>query len=384
MRAWRTTTISLSAAAISAVLFIGCTADTEEPTPLPPAPEPSELEPGETADPVEGPVQPVGTPVTIASGLDAPWSIAFVTGGSALISERDTARIIERTADGELREVGGVAGVQPGGEGGLLGLATLDDGDETWLYAYFTSSSDNRIVRMPLEGEAGGLTLGAPEEVLTGLAKAGNHNGGRIGFGPDGMLYATVGDANRPELAQDLESLNGKILRMTPTGGVPGDNPFPGSLVYSLGHRNPQGIAWDGDGRLWASEFGQNTWDEFNRIQPGGNYGWPVVEGIADDPDFVNPEYQWSPAEASPSGLAHTLDTFFLASLRGERMWVLYDGDDIEAVPWFQGQYGRIRDVAVAPDGMLWVLTNNTDGRGEPLPDDDRIIQVQLAPLEEG
>ncbi len=371
----------VTAACMLAVALVlpGCTAETEQPTPLPPAPAQSE-----SADPPAGPVQPVGEPVAIASGLDAPWSIAFVGSGSALISERDTALVKERTSTGDVREVGRVPGVQPGGEGGLLGLETLADGDRTWLYAYITTSSDNRIVRMPLGGEAGTYSLGAVEDVLTGIAKAGNHNGGRLGFGPDGMLYATVGDANDRSSSQDLESLNGKILRMTPTGAAPDDNPFPDSLVYSLGHRNPQGIAWDADGQLWASEFGQNTWDEFNRIEPGANYGWPIVEGIADDPRFVNPAYQWMPAEASPSGLEFVRDTFFVASLRGQRVWALYDTGTIKAVPYFQGQFGRIRDVAAAPDGTLWVLTSNT-GRGAAAGDaGDQVIDVQLAPLDAG
>ena len=367
-------------AAVALLAVGGCTAQTEEPTPLPPVPSPSAGE-----DPNAGPVQPVGEPVTIVSGLSAPWSIAFLDGGSVLISERDTALIKELTPAGDIREVATVAGVRPGGEGGLLGLATLADDEETWLYAYFTASGDNRIVRMPVDGEPGGYTLGAPEDVLTGLARAGNHNGGRIKFGPDGMLYATVGDAAQGGRSQDLASLNGKILRMTPTGDVPSDNPFPDSLVYSLGHRNPQGLAWDADGRLWAAEFGQNTWDEVNHIEPGSNYGWPTVEGTSDNGAFVNPVYQWGTDEASPSGLAFVRDTFFLAALRGERVWVLYpDQGPAGAVAYFQGQYGRIRDVVAGPDGTLWMITNNTDGRGQPREGDDRIIEVRLAPLVEG
>ena len=170
--------------------------------------------------------------------------------------------------------------------------------------------------------------------MLSGLDKAGNHNGGRIAFGPDGMLYATVGDAGDPDTAQDPASLNGKILRMTPTGKVPDDNPIDGSLVYSMGHRNPQGLAWDSDGQLWAAEFGQDTWDEFNRIEPGGNYGWPVVEGIGRrrSPDaYIDPWAQWPTDDASPSGLTYVDGTFFMAGLGGERLWAIYVDEQANA-----------------------------------------------------
>jgi glucose/arabinose dehydrogenase len=320
----------------------------------------------------------------LASGLDAPWSVVRLPGGSALISERDTAKVMELTASGELREAGTVAGVQPGGEGGLLGIEALD-ADGWWLYAYFTAASDNRIVRMPLEGKAGALSLGEPSVILDGLAKAGNHNGGRIKFGPDGMLYATVGDAAQPARSQDPASLNGKILRMNPDGSAPTGNPTPGSLVYSMGHRNPQGLAWDSSGRLWAAEFGQNTWDELNLIEPGQNYGWPDIEGAGAVEGYVDPVYQWSTAEASPSGLAYVRNTFFLAALRGQALWAIYPRHgSVDATAWFTGEYGRLRDAVPGPDGTLWVLTNNTDGRGNPAEDDDKLLQIQLTELVEG
>ena len=270
------------------------------------------------------------------------------------------------------------------GEGGLLGIEVLKQGDRVWLYAYLTTASDNRIVRMPLLGDAGDYSLGTQENILTGLHKANNHDGGRIKFGPDGMLYATVGDATQTSNAQNPASLNGKILRITPTGAVPNDNPTPGSLVYSMGHRNPQGLAWDASGQLWAAEFGQNAWDELNRIEPGGNYGWPTVEGIAKKAGFIDPVYQWKTSEASPSGLAWVDGTFFMAALRGERLWAIYPGTQFDAVPYFTGEYGRIRDVIPGPDGTIWMLTNNTDGRGTPKSGDDKLLQVRLAPLAEG
>lgn len=341
-----------------------------------------EATPEPTLEP--GPVSPAGDPTVLVTGLTSPWSIVRLESGSALISERDTARIVEYSAPDSTRIAGVVDGVVHQGEGGLLGLAALENGDTRYLYAYYTSASDNRIVRMPLLGAPGAYRLGAQEAILTGIAKSGNHNGGRIAFGPDGKLYATAGDAGQPSRSQDLSSLNGKILRLDPDGSVPADNPFPGSPVYTLGHRNPQGLAWDASGQLWASEFGQNTWDEFNRIEAGENYGWPIVEGIGGRDGFVDPVLQWRTSEASPSGLAFTRETFFLAALRGQRLWAIYPGSPPDAVDWFTGEFGRLRDAVAGPDGSLWVLTNNTDGRGSPKPGDDKLLQVRLEPLREG
>lgn len=327
-------------------------------------------------------MHPVGEPVVVASNLDAPWSILRLPGGGTLISERDTALVQELLPDGGLREAGAVNDVRPDGEGGLLGLAFLADpaadGGAGWVYGYFTAADGNLIVRMPLAGVEGSYTLGSPEPVLGGIPRAGHHNGGRIAFGPDGLLYATVGDAGNSDNAQDLDSLSGKILRMTPTGDVPADNPF-GTLVYSYGHRNPQGIAWDSHGQLWASEFGQNAWDELNRITPGGNYGWPIVEGVGGDSAYVDPVQQWSTDVASPSGIAIVNDTIFMASLRGERLWRIVPSTG-EVSEWFVHSFGRLRDVVSGPDGTLWFVSNNTDGRGDPGPDDDRLYQVQVAP----
>jgi glucose/arabinose dehydrogenase len=360
-----------------AVALAGCGATPSAPT----APVPSATStPTDTTQ-----VQPAGEPAVIASGLKAPWSVVRLPNGSALISERDTAVIKELTAEGELRDAGTVAGVAARGEGGLLGIDALESDDGLWLYAYFTAGTDNRIVRMPVAGEPGALSLGEASVIVSGIAKAGNHNGGRIKFGPDGMLYATTGDAGDPSRSQDPESLNGKILRMMPDGSVPADNPTAGSLVYSLGHRNPQGLAWDDGGQLWAAEFGQNTWDELNVIEPGHNYGWPEVEGAAGAEGYDDPVYQWATSEASPSGLAHISNTFFLAALRGQSLWAIYPVETrVDAVAWFTGEYGRMRDAIPGPDGSLWVLTNNTDGRGNPAPDDDKLLQIRLTELVEG
>ncbi|MCU1570067.1 MAG: glucose dehydrogenase [Naasia sp.] len=353
------------------------------PVPLPSPPPGASSTPSGT--PLEDALQPAGTPEDVVTGLEAPWSVLPIGDtGSTLISQRDAGTIVELDSTGQLREVTAVTGSVHEGEGGLLGLALLQggallDGTADWVYAYYTSATDNRVVRMPLSGDPGALELGDQEEILTGLKKAGNHDGGRIAFGPDGMLYATVGDAGDPDAPQDPASLNGKILRMTPEGDVPDGNPLGDSLVWSLGHRNPQGLAWASDGTMWAAEFGQDTWDELNRIEPGNNYGWPVVEGEAHDARFVDPVRQWSTDEASPSGLAAVGGTLFLAGLGGRRLWVIQD-DGAEATAYFSDEYGRIRDVLAAPDGSLWFLTNNTDGRGSPRDGDDRLVRIPLAP----
>ena len=326
-------------------------------------------------------VTPAGMPTVLASDLVTPWSIVTLDSGSTLISERDTALVKEVTVDGDVNTVGEIPGVVPGGEGGLLGLAVADD----VLYAYFTAAGDNRVARMALNGEPGAYSLGSPEVILSDMPKAANHNGGRIHFGPDGSLYVTAGDAGEPDRAQDVTSLGGKILRIHPDGSIPADNPFAGSPVYSLGHRNPQGIAWDDDGNLFAAEFGQNTWDEFNAIEPGGNYGWPIIEGKGNNPDYIDPLVQWTTDEASPSGLTYIDDTFFLAALRGESVWAIYVRDgEASAQRWFPGDHGRIRDVAPSPDGELWLITSNTDGNGDQREGADELIEYRLEEFVEG
>lgn len=308
---------------------------------------------------------------TVTTDLKAPWSIAFYDE-TPIVSERDSARVLELAADGTPREIATIDGVTPNGEGGLLGLAVHDD----YLYTYFTAEAENKIQRYELRGEPGGLALGPAEEILGGIPAGSIHNGGRIALGPDSMLYATAGDAGVPERAQDRDSLGGKILRLTPEGAVPNDNPFAGSYVYSYGHRNPQGIAWAADGALYESELGQNTWDELNVIEKGGNYGWPEVEGIAGQKGFIDPVQQWAPAEASPSGLAIANDTIYIANLRGERLREVPLSDLSASTERFTKEYGRLRDVVAAPDGSVWILTNNTAGRGTPGEGDDRILQL--------
>jgi glucose/arabinose dehydrogenase len=344
---------------------------TRTPTTTPTTAAPSTSAPTSTAEP--GPVVPAAFE-DLATGFDVPWGLAFLPDGSALLSERNSARILSVSPTGQVAEVGTVAGVVPAGEGGLLGIAVPPDSPDS-VYAYFTAAEDNRVVRMPYQAGA----LGAADVVIEGIPKANNHNGGRIVFGPDGMLYVGTGDAAQTARAQDLESLGGKILRLNPDGTVPADNPFDGSPVFSYGHRNVQGLAFDDDGNLWASEFGQNTWDELNLVTAGNNYGWPVVEGTFDDDRFVNPMVQWRTDEASPSGIAYVRDTVFMAALRGERLWQIpvQDGTAGSPTAFAVEEFGRLRHAAAAPDGSLWVLTSNTF-RGEPREGDDRILRVTL------
>ncbi|QHC69410.1 PQQ-dependent sugar dehydrogenase [Rathayibacter sp. VKM Ac-2801] len=310
-------------------------------------------------------------PRAVAEGLEAPWSVAFADG-VPLVSERDSGRILELAEDGTTRVIGVVDDVVAEGESGLLGLAAAGG----VLIAYSTGPDGNRLQRFDLTGSAGSLGLGPARTILDRIPAARTHDGGRIAIGPDGLLYATVGDAGRREAAQDPESLSGKILRMTLDGEAPADNPTPGSLVYSLGHRNPQGLAWSADGTLFASEFGQDTWDELNIIEPGANYGWPVVEGAAGEEGFADPVQQWTPDEASPSGMAVVDEVLYLANLRGEVLRAVPVADPSTSTDYVRGEYGRLRDAVAAPSGDLWFVTSNTGGRGSPGNADDRILSV--------
>lgn len=297
------------------------------------------------------------------AGLQIPWSVVFLPDGTAVVSERDTA-LLKGIRDGKTTTIGEVSGVVPGGEGGLLGLALSPRFiTDRWLYAYFTSATDNRVARMKLAPDASGsLALGIPEVVFSGIPKATTHNGGRIRFGPDGYLYVGTGDSQRREQPQDTGTLGGKILRLTPEGKAARGNPFGENPVYSYGHRNVQGLAWDAEGRLWASEFGPDVDDELNLIVPGGNYGWPTVTGAPHREGFIDAKVVWSStADASPSGLEIFEGIAYTGALRGQRLWtVALDGETAsKPVAFFTNQFGRLRDVAKAPDGTLWVLSNN-------------------------
>lgn len=315
----------------------------------------------------------------VQTDLEVPWGVAFLPNGDALFTERDSGRLIRMDGAGDMAEVQTLP-TRGYGEGGCLGLAVSPDYKEDgYVYAYYTTDRDNRVVRFRLGEE--------PEPILTGIPFNTYHDGGRISFGPDGMLYVATGDAGDSSNSQDRTSLGGKILRITPDGGIPEDNPFPKSPVYSYGHRNVEGLAWDAEGRLYASEFGLNRYDEVNLIRPGENYGWPDVEGEGGEVrGYVDPITTWSTEEASPSGaeilkngaIPQWEGDLFVAALRGERLWRLELGPDGEVVGRDEvlSGAGRIRNVVQAPDGSLWVTTSNRDGRGTPDMHDDRIIRL--------
>jgi glucose/arabinose dehydrogenase len=264
------------------------------------------------------------------------------------------------------------------GEGGLLGVAVSPTFTaDHYVYLYFTSGSDNRIVRFAYTGTG----VGRLENLVTGIPHGGIHNGGRLEFGPDKMLYAGTGETGDSGLAQDRGSLGGKILRMTPDGKPAPGNPF-GSRVWSYGHRNVQGLAWDAKGRMYATEFGQNRFDEVNRIEKGHNYGWPEVEGVGGVGKYTDPLLTWGTSEASPSGLAYAGGSLWAAALRGERLWQVPLGPDGSAgrpVAHYQGTYGRLRAAVRAPDGSLWITTSNRDGRNSPRRGDDKILAIPLS-----
>jgi glucose/arabinose dehydrogenase len=337
---------------------------------------------GDAADPADEPKDEPNAEVEVVTsdvitGLDAPWDLALVADDRIVVTERDTGRLLEIDDDGttELRTFG----IDATGEGGLLGLAVHPE-DDTILYAYLTAEADNRVVRFGLDAE------GEAEPILTGIPKAPVHNGGRIAFGPDGMLYVATGDAAEPRLAPDGSSLAGKILRVTPDGAVPADNPAADSPVFSLGHRNVQGLAWDTEGDLWAAELGPDVDDEINRVEPGEDHGWPEVTGAPGDDRYVDAAFVAQPAEASWSGAVILHDgaipqwegDLFVAALRGQRLWRLDldDGAVVDVEELLVGEFGRLRTVVVGPDGALWVLTSNRDGRGSPVDGDDRVIRL--------
>lgn len=321
------------------------------------------------------PAEAVTVGRTLARGLVIPWGLAFLPDGDALVGERRSGEVHRVSRRGGRRLVGTVEAAVDYGEGGLLGIA-LSPRFRTnrWVYFYLTTRRDNRIIRKRYVNGA----LGRTQVLLTGIARSDGHGstihqGGGLAFGPTGHLFASTGDAAVPSRAQRNDSLNGKILRLNPDGTVPSDNPVRGNPLWTKGHRNVQGLAWDRRGRMWATELGQSTRDELNVIRRGRNYGWPRVEGGDGGGPYADPFAIWSPTSTcSPSGLAITRGRAWVGALAGEALWsVRLSGPHAgRKVRHFHERFGRIRTVRTAPDGSLWITTSNGS--------DDRVIRLRL------
>jgi glucose/arabinose dehydrogenase len=325
----------------------------------------------------------------VVTETDLPWGLVPLQDGSILYGRRDAHEIV-RVVDGVKTTVGTVPNIaSTDGEGGLLGLAVTKDFPATdpWIYIYHTSATDNRIVRMQYKDEA--LVPSTYQVLVTGIGRNKYHNGGRLRFGPDGKLYATTGDAQAPETAQDLDSLNGKILRINADGSVPSDNPY-NNYVWTYGHRNPQGIAFDSQGRLWQQEFGNSVSDETNLLEKGGNYGWPNCEGTTSQSGegcatagFKAPKRTYPVAQASCSGVAVVNDVLYVACLRGNRVYrTVINGDSLaDSEQLFVGTYFRLRTIEPTVDGDgLW-MTTSTTGDKDSIADNsnEKIFKVYLS-----
>ena len=328
--------------------------------------------------------QPVCTVGQVATDTDIPWGLATLPDGSILYTRRDAHDVVRLDpVTGAKTTVGSIPNVQStDGEGGLLGLVLSPSfASDHWVYLMHTSPTDNRIVRLKLEN--GAFDIGSEQVLLTGILRNKFHNGGRLRFGPDGKLYASTGDAQNGDNAQNINGLNGKVLRLNPDGSIPADNPF-GNYVFSYGHRNPQGLAFDSQGRLWEQEFGNGVMDETNLIVRGGNYGWPACEGTTgtcDTPGFLAPKHTYPTSDGSCSGIAIVRDVLYVACERGTRMYreVISGASLTQVTTYFNGTYGRLRTVEPAPDGGLWLTTtNNGDKDSIANNSDEKILHVDL------
>lgn len=322
---------------------------------------------------------------TIAADIATPWAIDFLPSGDLLVTERS----------GQVQRIGqngatyNIEGVRETSEGGLLGIALHPDfADNRYVYLYSTTDSGgrlaNRIERYRLEGQV----FRDRTEVLADIPASANHDGGALAFGPDDKLYITTGDAGDEPLAQDPQSLAGKILRLNPDGSVPSDNPF-GNAVWSYGHRNPQGLTWDNSGRLWSTEHGpsglQSGRDELNLIARGANYGWPTITGDETRDGMRAPILHSGDNDTwAPGGLAYAEGSLYFAGLRGQTLYQakINSNDSVTLSRHFVEQYGRLRAVTIRND-ELYFSTSNRDGRGSPAENDDHIYAVPLRALSE-
>ncbi|SMH42762.1 Glucose/arabinose dehydrogenase, beta-propeller fold [Rathayibacter oskolensis] len=315
---------------------------------------------------------------------DIPWGLTTLSDGTVLYSRRDAQDLIRlNPATGVKTTLGTVPNVQStDGEGGLLGIAVSPTfATDQWLYVMHTSPTDNRVIRLKLIGDR--LDTSTTQVLASGILRNKYHNGGRLRFGPDGKLYISTGDGQNTATAQNLASLSGKILRINPDGTIPADNPF-GNAVWSYGHRNPQGLAFDSQGRLWEQEFGNSVMDETNLIVRGGNYGWPACEGTAgtcSTPGFIAPKQTYPTSAGSCSGLAIVRDVVYIACLRGTRLYRAPITGDTLATPTasFIGTYGRLRTVEPDGRGGLWLTTSNSGDKDSiPNNSNEKILRVTL------
>ncbi|MFD0200840.1 MULTISPECIES: PQQ-dependent sugar dehydrogenase [Saccharothrix] len=319
----------------------------------------------------------------VTTETDLPWGLTTLPDGQVIFGRRDTFELVRLDpATGAKTVLGRVPNADgTDGEGGVLGVAVASDFTaDPWVYVMHTSATDNRVVRIRYTD---GTLAGTPQVLLTGIPRNKYHNGGRLRFGPDGKLYVATGDGQNGEWAQDRDNLAGKVLRINPDGSVPSDNPF-GNAVWSYGHRNPQGLAFDSRGRLWEQEFGNSVMDETNLIVRGGNYGWPRCEGTTgscDEAGFVAPKRTYPVAEASCSGIAVVRDALYIACLRGARVYrAEIVGESLTNVQqYLTGTYGRLRTVEPSADGGLW-LTTSTRGDKDSIANNsnESILKVEL------
>ncbi|MEU4449399.1 PQQ-dependent sugar dehydrogenase [Actinosynnema sp. NPDC050801] len=311
-----------------------------------------------------GGTAPAGEPVpgavtALREGTDVPWGAAFLPDGSALVSEREQFTLYRLTPGGERIDVGRVPGAQgTNGEGGVLGIEVSPTfATDGHVFVYHTAAGGNQVVRARLVGD----TLFGWTTILGGMPKNRYHNGGRLRFSPDGRyLFVSTGDAQNGSHGLNLDTNAGKILRIRPDGSIPPDNPFPGKAIWSYGHRNVQGLDFDSQGRLWATEFGNNSWDEVNLVERGGNYGWPGCEGTVGYCEGTQlPKTTWPTTAAGPSGLTIINDYVFVATTVGQRLYRMrIDGTElVEQEVFYQGAYGRLRTVEVDREGDIWLTT---------------------------
>lgn len=330
----------------------------------------------------------------LVENLTIPWDVGFMPNGNLLITERD-GTLIEFDLTSGTSTANDITSVAHIGEGGLLGLALHPDfASNHYLYVYATSNLEGRTVSSVLRYRYVKGKLSDETLIVGNIPGAFFHDGGRIAFGPDGKLYVTTGDAQDPSLSQDVTSLAGKILRVNDDGTAPADNPFvsqgtQAAFVYSYGHRNPQGLAWDDAGALWATEHGRSGTlsglDEINLIISGGNYGWPNSQGDVIRENTIGPVIHSGDVTWAPAGMAYYKGRLFFGGLKGEALYeAVIDGVGISALKTnFVGQFGRIRAVVLGPDGLLYITTSNRDGRGQVKEGDDRIIRIDPEQLQD-